>query len=331
MKSKEKIIVEETGCDEEQAKLSLRESGDNLQKAIKSIASTLKYITVIKSKFVCEEISTYGLFTVIVNLRKDIIIRQAAVMAYNPAIYENELDLKWHIFEKKLYALRLHKGSLQETTIKFEQDLNRQIRKNFKQTFFQLIRDKKENELIELLRSVVSGSLSTRDVRMILKTEELSLNQFRELTEESISVAEKKNNDNEYNREIVLETELIEDDGIGDSIDVDKLKENDTVMTNITDSRDIAQYLSSLLVGKKRDMVIPLTATVEKIRQKDNDFIVDTRFSPGIIGRARVNRKIKIKMVKDKFEIVAVRRKVLWFLVTLIIMGVLAYLLLNAR
>ncbi len=329
MKSKERIIVEEIGCDEEQAKLSLRESSDNLQKAIKSIASTFKFIGVIKGKFICEDINMYGLFIVIVNLRKEIIIRQAAVVTNNPAIYENDMGLTWHIFEKRLYALRLHEGSLHETTSKFEQNLNRQIRKNHKQIFFQLVREKKAGELAELLKSGISKSLPGASNRLVLEIEELSLSQFRELSDKSVSVTEKKNDNNNSGRELTLETELAECNDDGDFVEADKLKENDTVLVSITDNRDTAQYLSKLLGGRKRDSIIPLAATIQKVDCEGNNLTVDMRFGPGITGRALVNKKTRVRIVKSHFKNAVRRRIIIWFTVASVIAVGIVYFVLK--
>lgn len=327
MKTNVNIIMEETGCNEEQAQLSLKDSNDNLEKAIKSIASRLKCIDVIKSRFLCRELNIYGLFILIVNLQKEIIIRQATTVANNPAIFESELDSKWHIFEKRLYALRLHEGSLLETTRKLEQDLNWQINSNYKQVFFQKVREKKEGELVSLLRDIISGLLSDTDVKIMIKMEELSLNQFRELTDEKTSLIQGRINGDNQDRGIVLEIELLNSIEKKDSVDVERLKVNDIVLTRITDNRDISHYLSKLLGGKKKDSLIPLTSTVEHVKFEGNHWIVNTRFSPGITGRAVVDKKTRIKVIDYLPEKIANRKLRLWISVAVIVVSVVVYFL----
>ena len=329
MKSKERIIIEETGSDEEQARQALLVSGDNLQKAIRIIATDFKNIAVVKCKFICEDISLYGLFSVIVNVRKETIIRQAAIVANNPEIYENDLNLQWHVFEKKLYALRLHEGSLQETTRKFEQDLNWEIKTENRQEFFKLTRDKKADDLMSLLGAIISQSLSNASSRIKLIIEELSLNQFREILDDSTSVMKKKNNETNCSREIVLKTELVQSNGRQNSIEAERLKENDFVMTSIVDSRDIAQYLSRLLGGRKRDTIIPFTVAVEKINYNNNNLIVDVRFGPGIIGRSLVNIKAKIRILRNNTEKTSFSSRIIWVLISVSVLAALIFYILR--
>ena len=271
MKSKEKIIIEETGCSEELARQSLKESGDNIQKAVKHIASNPKYIRVLKGKFVCPAVNVYGLFSLIINQHQSDIIRRSSVITSNPAVYESDLEMKWNIFEKHLYALRLHEGSLHETTSIVEQDLTWQIKKGNRHVFFQSIREGSREKMKELLKEMLSSVLSGEEVNLRVKTEDLTLNQLRELSDEGDTTDEKRDSYLNHSREIMLDTELMKGNGSDTSIPTEKLKERDLVFASIVDSRDTAQYLSRLLGGRVRDEIIPLTVTVEKIKSESGD------------------------------------------------------------
>jgi len=334
MRENVKILMEETGCDEDQAELALHSTGNNLEKAIKSINLLLKYIVVIKGKFMCEQINVYGQFIVISHLNQKRIVRLGAIATCDPSIYEEYLDSKWRDFEKRLYAHRLSEGCLQELIQKLEQNLNWQIASDYKRSFFQNLKDRNYEEITGVLRSIISRSLEDPQLRVEMDVEELNLSQFKFPQESTVpaergvkpSLNQARESVNRKGSTIVLRTELVTD-ASSSSVEIEKLRKNDLILAKILDSRDIAQYLSRLIGGCKGEEVVPLSTIVEEVREEANQWAVRTRFSPGIVGEALVEKTARVRRLKpQKF---AIKRKKLYLgiLGLPLILGIIIYLL----
>ncbi len=310
MRENVKILMEETGCDEGQAELALHSTGNNLEKAIKSINLLLRYIIVAKGKFMCDRMNIYGQFIVISHLNQKRIVRLGALATSDPSIYEEDLDCKWRDFEKRLYAHRLSEGCLHELIQKLEHNLNWEIASDYRKSFFQQLKDRNYEETIGILRAIISKSLEGDEIKVGMDVEELNLSQFKFPQESIISsevvVKPALNHTlgtiDRKESAIVLRTKLVTD--ASSSVEVGKLRKNDLILVKISDSRDIAQYLSRLLGGCKGDEVVPLSTIVEEIREEGDQCVVRTRFSPGIIGEALVEKRAKIRRLKpNKFNI----------------------------
>jgi len=331
-----KILMEETGCDEGQAELALHSTGNNLEKAIKSIDLLLRYIIVTKGKFVCDRRNVYGQFIVISHLNQKRIVRLGALATCDPSIYEETLDCKWRQFEKRLYGHRLSEGCLHELVQKLEQNLNWQIASDYRKSFFQNLKDKNYEEIVGIFREIISKSLEDAEAKIGMDVEELNLSQFKSLQEPTIpadvgvkaSPGHAPKSADRKEGTIVLGTKLLTDVS-SSSVEVGRLRKNDLILVKISDSRDIAQYLSRLLGGCKGDEVVPLSAIVEEVREKADKWVVRTRFSPGIVGEALVEKKARIKRLKPrKFTIERKKFHLITFAVALIL-GVILYLLIR--
>jgi len=305
MKENVKILMEETGCDEGQAELALQSTGNNLERAIKSINLLLKHIVVAKGKFLSNRANVYGQFTIISNLNEKRIVRLGAIATYNPSIYEEDLDCKWRDFEKRLYAHRLEEDCPHELIQKLEQNLNWQIASDYRKSFFQGLKDRNYEEITSILHSIISESLEDTQLKVEMCVEELSLSQFKFPQEASIITEGGTQLPLERVEEpvdrkggtIVLRTELVTDTSPG-SVDIERLRKNDVILVKILDSRDIAKYLSHLLGGCKGEEIIPLSTIVEEMKEEGNYWTVKTRFSPGIAGEAIVEKSAKVKRLK---------------------------------
>jgi len=307
MKENIKILMEETGCDEGQAELVLHSTGNNLEKAIRSIDLLLKYIVVIKSRFMCNQANFYGRFILISHLNQKRVVRLGALVTCDPSIYEEKLDFRWRDFEKRLYAHRLSESCIHELTQKLEQNLNWQITGDYRKYFFQNLKDRNYEEIIGILRAVINNSLGDDEVKVEIDVEELNLDQFKFPQESNIPMEVGVRPSSNQPREvvdrkestIVLRTELVADDS-SSSIEVEKLRKNDLILVKISDTRDIAQYLSHLLGGCKGEEVIPISTMVEEVREEGNQWAVKTRFSPAILGEALAKKKARVKRLKPQ-------------------------------
>ena len=336
MRESVKILMEETGCDEGQAELALHSTGDNLERAIKSINLLLKYIVVIKGKFVCNQTSIYGQFIVISHLHQKRVIRLGAIVTYDPAIYEGALDCKWRDFEKRLYADRLSEGCAQELIQKLEQNLNWQIASDYRKSFFQNLKDRNYEETTGILRSIINKSLEDPQLKVEMDVEELNLSQFKFPQESTIfpeggvkpSLNETGESVNRKESTIVLNTELVTD-GSSSSVEIEKLRKNDLILVKILDSRDIAQYLCRLLGGCKGEEIIPLSTIVEEVREKGEQWVVRTRFSPGILGEVLVEKRATVKRLRSQKFTIEKKKFYLGILGLTLILGIILYILMR--
>jgi len=319
-----KILMEETGCDEGQAELALQSTGNNLEEAIKSINQLLRHIVVIKGKFIGEEKNVYGWFIVISHLNQRNIIRLGAIVTYDPSIYEEGFDSRWRDFEKKLYAYRLKDGCLHELIQKIEQNLNWQIATDYRRSFFQNLKDRNYIEIVGILQTIIGKSLEDSQVKLGIDVEELNLSQFKFPQEATVtpeagiksSLTQEGELRDRKESTIVLKTELVSDDS-SSSIEVEKLRKNDLVLVKICDSRDIALYLSRLLGGCKGEEVVPLSTVVEEIIAKRGQWVVRTRFGPGIMGESLAENGMRVRRLKHmKFATEMKRPKllILWLM-----------------
>jgi len=336
MRENVKILMEETGCDEGQAELVLHSTGNNLERAIKSINLLLRYIVVIKGKFICNQTNVYGQFIVISHLNQKRVVRLGAIVAYDPTIYERALDCKWRDFEKRLYADRLSEGCAHELIQKLEQNLNWQIAGDYRKSFFQNLKDRNYEEITTILQSIISKSLEDPYLKVEMDVEELNLSQFKFPQESTIITEggvkpflnETEGSVNRKESTIILNTELLSDDSSA-SVEIEKLKKNDLILVKILDSRDIAQYLSRLLGGCKGEEVVPLSTIVEEVRGEGERWAVRTRFSPGILGEAFVEKKATVRRLKPQKFIIENKKFYLGILGLALILGIIFYILMR--
>ncbi len=302
------LIIEETGCDAEQAKLVLDSTGNDVGKSIKIINSLLKQIMVLKGKFKAETTNIYGLVVLIADIKNNQLLRATNIVTYNPGIYQTGLDQPWHEFERKLYALRLGEGSLQELTQKLQNNIKSWINKDKDTQFFEALvknnRELLESRLVEEIKEISQD----QNIKLDIQLDEVNLLQFKELKEkidEDISKLQLPENlvVTEETAALVLEIEMVgETDKKGRL--ARELKPGETVWAKLTDERDIAQYLAKLLGGRVRneegrEELIPLTAPVEEVEPGKEKVRVKVRFGPAIMGLAELSPDDRVSVITN--------------------------------
>ncbi|MFH1238720.1 MAG: hypothetical protein V1653_01245 [bacterium] len=325
MKDKIQLVMEETGCDEEQAKLILESTHNDVSKAIRIINSLLKNIVAIKGKFKCENINIYGLFLLISDIRQKTLVRAGALVTYNPGVYENDLGIHWHDFEKQLYALRLGEGSIQNLTQNLQQCLQTRLASDEDKNFFQYLRNLDTREIESILLAEIKTVTGDQAVVFNTALEQLNLAQFKELRKESEDDLSEPYYEKEKEKDstITLKIELVLNSSRG--IPSKDLRKGDDVLAKIIDLRDIAQYLSKLLGGKQQDEIIPLSVPVDNVELKEGRVIVKTRFSPGIMGKDVLAPEDKVELVKAKRPVLAfVKQHLIWIISAIILLTIAA-------
>jgi len=282
--------MEETGCEQGEAELALELADNDLEKAIKTIGSLLRHISALKCKLNFTEKSLYGLCLIVINTKTQEILRLHTVVTYNPALYENSPEMDWYALEKKIFSYRLDEGSLPDFTQELEQKLRTYL-------------IEKRDILVKCdpgeVSALLSAFFSPEKVNISLFVEELNLTQFRRLPSDE-TVANEKTEINDADAGTVwLEVNILEDKN---GKEADKLVEGDMVLSQITDSRDIAHYLSHLIGGRREGEMVPLLAVVKKIAVHDNESEVQVHYAPGIIGVAKVKNGVKLTLVETKTQ-----------------------------
>jgi hypothetical protein len=289
MKNKDNVLLlmEETGCEQGDAELALILSDNDLEKAITKIGILLKFITAFKVKFILPKDNIYGLMHIAVNMKNAEILRFSMLASHNPAVYENSASMDWFSFEKAIFSFRLDAGAMENYTQSIEEKLKEHISKELK--LCPLISSGEISKIIKLFFAPVTLSAE-------IISEELTLTEFKKLPD-----YDKKQNETSFTGYdlgfVELDVEILED---SNGKPAGKLSEGDTVLSMITDERDIAHYLAHLIGGRKDGSMIPLPAMVKKITAKNEDFEIHLHYAPSITGIAKIKSGKLLKILATK-------------------------------
>lgn len=282
--------MEETGCDQGEAELALELANQDLGRAIRTIESLLRHISALKGKFYFPQKNLYGLLLIVINTKNKEILRLRTVVSYNPALYENSPTMDWYALEKLIYSYRLDEGSLPDFTQDIEQKL---------QSYFSNHRDTFVEGNIVDLSNLLTEFFKPEEAIINLEVEELNLAQFRKLPDiDSIPSHKVDAPDKDYGT-VWLKIELLGDDN-GEYIS--KLNEGELVLSRIIDTRDIAHYLTHLVGSRVNGEMMPSPGIVKKVVDNTEETEVQVYYAPGIMGVARVQDDIKVKIVEKKTQ-----------------------------
>lgn len=289
--------MEETGCDQNIAELTLKNCGFDLEKALKVISSVNQNIAVIKGKFLFPRSFLFGLLIVIFQLRQKQIYRVRTIVSYDPHVYEVDLSLDWYLFEQQICSFRLNEGSLAG----FTQNLDNLFygRLNNSKEFKEILADNSEGDLETVFCSVLNEQLPSEDILLSLSKNLLNLAQFRSLALVP-SAGKDFNQSLPLNNTISLNLEIeLVHDYVG-GLPAKTLEVGDLVLVQVTDERDIAQYLSHLMGSRQGEKISPLTVPVVGINRLSNEVEIKTRFGPGVTGFTVLPNRTRVKVWKKK-------------------------------
>jgi len=279
--------MEETGCDKSEAELALVLSDNDIEKAITKIGILLKFITAYKIKLLFPAENIYGLMHIAVNMKTAELLRFSMVFSHNPAVYEISADMDWFSFEKAIFSARLDAGAMESYTQSIEENIRLYTGQAVKE-----IAKISSDEMSEIIKSFFSPAAVNTEI----VSEELNLTQFKKLPD----YASKQNESSYTGYElgyVKLDVAILED---LNGKPAGKISEGDTVLSLITDSRDIAHYLAHLIGGRKDGSMIPLPATVKKITSKDDDLEIHLHYAPSITGLAKIKSGAMLKVLETK-------------------------------
>ena len=81
-----KLLMEETGCEEQEATAALELAGGNIEQAIINVGVMLKYITAYKAKIKLKNDNIFGLVHIITNNKNLDLLTDAEVRKYKGII-----------------------------------------------------------------------------------------------------------------------------------------------------------------------------------------------------------------------------------------------------
>jgi hypothetical protein len=288
MDEKVRVLMEEINCEQGEAELALELAGNNLEQAIRTIESLLRYIVAIKGKFFSPESNLYGLFIVIFNSKTQQILRSGTVISYNPIIFENSPDMDWYAFEKLVFSTRLDTGSIPDITREIEQKLENYLLEH---------RVSLTNSSPENLTALMKDFFVAQKMELKLSIEELNLAQFRRLPNADVTRAAAASDKNLEHGTVSLQIDLVEDKNGKPALD---LEENDVVFSQIVDQRDIAHYLAHLIGGETGGSAIPVP--IKKVESVDGRLEIQLQYAPGIIGVVKVDPKMRVRILDVKVQ-----------------------------
>jgi len=287
------LLMEETGCDQEQAQQALEQCGYELAEAVKALARLMRHIVVLKAKFAFPEQDQFGLFMVVLNVKTGALVRAPAVLSYNPAVYAVPLEEDWFEFEKRLYGCRLWEGSIPAESLEIERSLSDHFRRADASALAVQARDDAPDltgELSGLLRRL----FKTDRVPLKLRKDVLDLGQFQSLSQKPKPQREKRPSAPAQDQ-LILKIEL-EQERAGMS--AREMRAGDMVSARIVDERDIGQYLAKLFGGYSEEGPVPILAPVEAVESEGGQMLVRVRFSVGVCGDAKVPLDSRLKVVR---------------------------------
>ncbi|MDR3196077.1 MAG: hypothetical protein LBT58_04815 [Endomicrobium sp.] len=283
------LLMEETGCKRSEAELALSLSNNNFEKAIKAIGFILKFITTFKIKVLFPQKNIYGLIHIAINMKMSEIVRFSITFSRNPAIYEITTNMDWFSYEKAIFSARLNSGAMEIYTKEIEENLKVYIQKVLKEII---------NISSEEIFSIIKNFFYPSEVSIEIKNEELSLTQFKKLPDYNLN--QNSISSPYYNLGFIkLDVKILEDNN---GKFVKKIAEGDTVLSIITDERDLTHYIAHLIGGIEDGNSCPLPAIVKKVTYKNNDFKIYLNYAPSIVGLAKIKGNIKIKVLESKHQ-----------------------------
>jgi len=283
-----KALMDDTGCEESEAKTALELAEGNFNKAIVIVGAMLKYITAYKAKIILQNDNIFGLIHIITNNKNLDLLRFSVVMTFNPIVYEQNVEVDWFSFEKQIYSYRWVEGVIENYTNTVDKDLKEFVDSNLKSNKILTCKD---------MKLLLETYFAENNAQVEIVAEELTLRDFKKLPKYFPDNIPKETISSEYSSVIELEAVVFED-SLGKKIE--NLKVGDKVLAKIIDTRDIAHYIGHLIGAKKEQTMIPIPAEVQSVEEIGNEYIVCLKYSDLIFGIAHVDRGRTLKVLETK-------------------------------
>lgn len=281
-----KLLMEETGCEEQEATAALELAGGNIEQAIINVGVMLKYITAYKAKINLKNDNIFGLVHIITNNKNLDLLKFSSIMSYNPVVYEQDCSADWFSFEKAIYSYRLIDGAIEKYTKNIDIALKDFVFANLKQHKILTVND---------MKTVLEEFFLDNNAQIEIVAEELTLRDFKKLPNyfPDIHFETSGNEDTTIDLEAVIledsEGKKIEDISVGDN-----------VLAKIIDERDISHYLGHLIGAMKDNKMIPVMVSVQNIIKQEDHYDVYLKYADLIYGISKVEFGRTLKVLETK-------------------------------
>jgi hypothetical protein len=278
------LLMEETGCEKSEAEFALSLADNNIEKAIVKLGIIQKHITVFKIKLLFAIENFYGLLHIAVNTKTLEILRFSVVFSLNPQIYEISAETEWFSFEIAIFSARLETGAMEKYTQKLEEPLKKYVQRTIKET------GKMPNQ------EIIRAFFNPLNIKIEIIKEQVNIRDFKKLP--NFDIAAPKTYPKKQDAFLHLEVKILEDNA---GKPVENIHKGDSLMTLITDERDIAYYLANLIGGQKDGQMIPISAVVTDIIQNGEYFEIYLQYNTSITSYAKVKKGSRlISPIEDK-------------------------------
>ncbi|MFH1448885.1 MAG: hypothetical protein ABIG09_00500 [bacterium] len=300
------LLIEKTGCNQEQAESILRSTNRDLEQAISIITSlSSKNTFIIKGRFACKTEKLYGLFLIQADNIGQEIKKLDLIVSRNALLCQWDIGCNWDELEKYIHSASLRKSELSNKKMaKLHHDLIdlfNNVNSEEKKNIFKSLASSEISELKGILSIQIGRLLDDPNIDLVLDVNQLTVLERdyleKKATKEKIPSEEETLNKTEVASlapEISLQIALILSPVSG--ILVTELKPGDCLTVRIIDTTTIGQYLAGLMGARDKDKIISTVANIEDLTPVGFDKIkVQVRFGPGIIGTTVVSKNVKIK------------------------------------
>jgi len=281
-----KLLMEETGCEEQEANAALELAGGNIEQAIINIGVMLKYITAYKAKINLKHDNIFGLIHIITNNKNLDLLKFSSIMSYNPAVYEQDCSTDWFSFEKAIYSYRLVDGAIEKYTKAIETTLKDFVSAKLKQHNILTLND---------MKAVLEEFFLDNDIQMEIVAQELTLRDFKKLPNYFPDIHFEASGNEDTT--IDLETIILED---SEGKKIEDISVGDNVLAKIIDERDISHYLGHLIGAMKDNKMIPMMVSVQNIIKQEDHYDVYLKYADLIYGISKVEFGRTLKVLETK-------------------------------
>ncbi|MBN2324216.1 MAG: hypothetical protein JXQ30_10810 [Spirochaetes bacterium] len=305
-----KELVESTGCDTSLAGMLIRFTGGDVEGAKRIIRAVPKDIFALKFKFITQITGYFGALFFCYDEKERRIGRLVCVVTDEKQIGTVDLSKRWPDFEAALYDYmrdRRVDGS------KIERLKAALLEKEVVERLGGLLKPGKpvkEDALRDLLSDVLYTIFADTNIAVkcgIDMTDAFELNRGEEkkggfsqkaLDGEDVANAEEEIADQRMRRKADQSLIVLKVDPVLSPVkgtEIKGLEFGDDIQVRISDERDIADYLATLLGGKVDSIRVPIYVKIVEVKELEGDSVgVLTQFGPGIMGMFKVPSDVKV-------------------------------------
>ncbi len=237
-------------------------------------------ICIVKYKFLCNKKSFYGCALLTIEIKDYSLLNTIGIISFNPSVYEINLNLPYNEIEKLICKYKLDKGTNFLLTEKFYSSI-----KKLNKKYIEEIVNGNIVQLTKIVSEIIS--ISEDNIKNKHEIEKVKLAQMS--SEKFIS-----NIENIQENKFYIKTKPVFDQQKG--MPVYKLNTKKQIECEVTDKREIAQYIIKLLYGNNKKFVY---GKIHEITKKNDKFYeLNVSITPVIFTKFIVEKNQKIKLYR---------------------------------